>query len=313
MKRALAWISALICITTLLVGCGASTGSGAAMNASPSAAAETTEAAKGNYGGMEFFNSDSAADADRADTGRTDEAKRIYTADLNMETTAFDDAAKGLTALVGELGGWMQSSGVDYGGSGYRRGNYTVRVPQEKFDAFLTRAGELCHVTYSYTNVEDVSEYYYDTAGRLSTQQTKLERLQTLLSKAESMEDIITIESAISDTEQQIESLSGELKHYDSQIDYATVNISLNEVYQLSNVEQPATGFASRIGAALSSGAHGFVTFLQSVLVFLAYAWVWVLLIAAALAGAIYIRRKRRALPKTGQKPQAEKKDDKTE
>lgn len=321
MKRKLAGLLILICLMALPAGCGASSasstsgGTGAAASASAMDGKTTMDAAAGDYGGIELT---STAQTDHtvrtSDADRENEAKRIYTANLSMETTAFDDAAKGLAALVDELDGWMQSSSVDYGGSGYRYGNYTARIPQEKFDQFISRAGKLCHVVSSYSNVEDVSEAYYDTAGRLGTQQTKLKRLQTLLSQAKDMEDMITIESAISDTENQIESLSGDLKHYDSQIDYATVTLSLNEVYQLSNVEQPAAGFSGRIAEALSSGAHAFLNFLQGTLVLLAYAWVWMLLIAAVLtAGLFMIRRKRKTLVKTGQKPLPEKRDDKTE
>lgn len=307
MKRKLAGLLLLICLTALPAGCGASAGAGGNGAAASMDEKEMMDAATGDYGGMERSNVAQTDDADR-----TNAAKRIYTADLSMETTAFDDAAKGLAALMEELGGWMQSSSVNYGGSGYRYGQYTVRIPQEKFDRFIRRAGELCHVVYSSSNVEDVSEAYYDTAGRLETQQTKMKRLQTLLSQAKDMEDIITIESAISDTEAQIESLSGDLAHYDSQIDYSTVTLSLSEVYQLSNVEQPAAGFPSRIAEAFSSGAHGFVNFLQGVLVLLAYAWVWVLLAAAALAVGVFIRQKRKNLRGGEQKPLPEKRDDKT-
>lgn len=319
MKRKLAGLLILICLMTLSAGCGAS-GTSSTSGASGETGTEMSmpamdgKATEG-YGGMELSSTAQTGQADRAsDADRENEAKRIYTADLRMETTAFDDAAKGLAALVDELGGWMQSSSVDYGGSGYRYGNYTARIPQEKFDQFISRAGKLCHVVYSNSNVEDVSEAYYDTAGRLETQQTKLKRLQTLLSQAKDMEDVITIESAISDTENQIESLSGDLKHYDSQIDYATVTLSLSEVYQLSNVEQPAAGFADRIVGALSTGAHEFVNFIQGTLVILAYAWVWVLLIAVVLtAGIFMIRRKRKTLQKAEQKPLPEKRDDKVE
>lgn len=316
MKRKLAGLLLLICLTALPAGCGASTGTGG-NEATTSASAEngnTIMDAAGDYGKLEMPDAprtDPATQSDNAD--RENEAKRIYTADLRMETTTFDDAAGGLAALVDEMGGWMQSSSVNYDGAGYRYGNYTARIPQEKFSQFLSRAGELYHVVSTYSNVEDVSEGYYDTAGRLETQQTKLKRLQTLLSQAKDMEDIITIESAISDTEEQIESLSGELKHYDSQIDYSTVTLSLSEVYQLSNVEQPATDFPSRIAEAFSSGAHMFVNFVRAVLVFLAYAWVWVLLAAAAIIAGIFIRRKRKTLPKAEQKPLPEKRDDKSE
>ena len=60
-------------------------------------------------------------------------------------------------------------------------------------------------MTWRNTNLENITETYYDTAGRLKTQKIKLERLQKLLSQAENMEDIITIESAISETEWNIE------------------------------------------------------------------------------------------------------------
>ena len=50
--------------------------------------------------------------------------------------------------------------------------------------------------------------------------QIKLERLQKLLAQAENMEDIITIESAISETEWNIEDLSGTLRHYDALVDF---------------------------------------------------------------------------------------------
>lgn len=125
------------------------------------------------------------------------------------------------------------------------------------------------------------------------TQQTKLERLQNLLAQAENMEDIITIESAISDTELEIEQLTGTLRHYDSLVDFSTVYITLQEVYQLSNVEEPATSFGSRVGTAFASGWRGFVSTLESLAVALAYGWVWLLLLAVigAAAGRYFWKR----------------------
>lgn len=319
MKKKLAIFLAALCLAILAAGCGSSgAGASGTVAASNEMTAGNSSPAKGDFGQMELMSTPQANSAAQiaeghAKDGQTQEAKRIYTADMRLETTAFDEAAKGLSALVEELGGWMESSSVDYGGSGYRYGNYAVRIPQEKFDTFIARAGALCHVVYSGSNVQDVSEMYYDTAGRLETQKTKLERLQTLLSQAKDMEDIITIESAISDTEGQIESLSGELRHYDSQVDYATVTLSLSEVYQLSNVEQPATGFLSRVAGALSSGAHEFVSLVQGAVVLLAYAWVWVVLVAAGLIAVVFILRKRKVRPVAEQKPLPEKPDDKQE
>ena len=127
------------------------------------------------------------------------------------------------------------------------------------------------------------------------TQQTKLERLQTLLSQAETMEDIITIESAISETELAIEQLTGTLRQYDSLVDYSTVTISLEEVYKLSNAEEPPTTFASRLGRAFAAGWNGFVDFLEAIVMILAYAWVPVLVLLAVGGTVLWrlLRKKR--------------------
>lgn len=219
----------------------------------------------------------------------------IYTARMEVETTAFDTADADLRTLVEVLGGYFEQAAVHDYGSGYRSGDYKVRIPADQFQPFLDRVGTLCHVTYQEQTSENVSEAYYDAESRLATQRTKLERLQNLLAQAENMEDIITIESAISDTELEIERLTGTLRQYDALVDYATVHLSLQEVYQLSNVEEPATSFASRMGAAFASGWRGFVGALESLAVALAYGWVWLLLLAAVgtMAGRLLWKRRR--------------------
>ena len=250
-----------------------------------------------------------AEDSGQAEDGASDRlenAKMIYTARMEVETTAFDTAAADLRTLVEILGGYFEQAAVHNYGSGYRSGDYTVRVPADQFQPFLDRVGTLCHVTYQEQTSENVSEAYYDAESRLATQRTKLERLQNLLAQAENMEDIITIESAISDTELEIERLTGTLRQYDALVDYATVHLSLQEVYQLSNVEEPATSFASRMGAAFASGWRGFVGALESLAVALAYGWVWLLLLAAAgtAAGRILWKRRRRERQAASKEPE---------
>ena len=109
------------------------------------------------------------------------------------------------------------------------------------------------------------------------------------------MEDIITIESAISDTELTIEQLSGTLRNYDALVDYATVYVNLEEVYKLSNTEEPSAGFASRMGTAFSSGWKNFVAAMESFAVALAYGWVWLVLLAAIAAAFVALSRRSRA------------------
>ena len=213
MRRGYAWILALLLMLALLTGCGGSGGDNAATEAAAGETMESTasDAAGGSWGA--WPEESPAAPAEEGATGGEDrlaDAKMIYTGHMEVETTAFEDAVSGLERLVEEMGGYFERAAVhDYGG--YRSADYTARVPAERFQDLLAQVGELCHVTYQEQDSDNVSEAYYDTESRLVTQQTKLERLQTLLAQAETMEDIITIESAISETELAIEQLTGTL------------------------------------------------------------------------------------------------------
>lgn len=308
MKRGFAWLLTLLALLGLLSGCGGGGDTAAADTATSADTADNgTAASGGSYGA--WAETEVAEDSGQAEDGASDRlenAKMIYTARMEVETTAFDTAAADLRTLVEILGGYFEQAAVHNYGSGYRSGDYTVRVPADQFQPFLDRVGTLCHVTYQEQTSENVSEAYYDAESRLATQRTKLERLQNLLAQAENMEDIITIESTISDTELEIERLTGTLRQYDALVDYATVHLSLQEVYQLSNVEEPATSFASRMGAAFASGWRGFVGALESLAVALAYGWVWLLLLAAAgtAAGRILWKRRRRERQAASKEPE---------
>ena len=300
MKRGFAWMLALLLLLGLLSGCGGGGDNATASDtASSSVATDGADDAGGSYGAWpEAAVTEETGETTGEDGGddRLENAKMIYTARMEVETTGFDAADADLRTLVEVLGGYFEQAAVHNYGSGYRSGDYTVRIPADQFQAFLDQVGTICHVTYKEEDSENVSEAYYDAESRLVTQQTKLERLQALLAQAENMEDIITIESAISDTELEIEQLTGTLRHYDSLVDFSTVYITLQEVYQLSNVEEPATSFGSRVGTAFASGWRGFVSTLESLAVALAYGWVWLLLLAVigAAAGRYFWKRHRR-------------------
>ena len=304
-RRWLAVLTALVLLMSLLTACG-----GAKEEASAATKAEAPAAAPMEMMDMAATEEAMVYTATSAGSGAApgeSGAKRIYTAHLELETTTFDDAVKSFTALMEECGGWFESSSMGSRGSGYRYANYTVRVPVEKYREFVNQAGELCLLTYCEEYVEDVSEHYYDTEGRLKTQQIKLERLQSLLAKAELMEDIITIESAISETEQYIDDLSGTLQHYDARVSYSTINVNLREVAQLSNVEEPAIGFGQQMSAALSNGWKNFVSGMQNLAITLAYSWMWVLILIVVVVVVIRTAGKKKIrLPRLRKKKEPE-------
>lgn len=236
--------------------------------------------------------------------------KLIRTAWLELESTEFDEAARGLKELTEAYGGYFENSSVANHKGGARWGDYSVRIPAERFDAFLSQAGALCHLTWQEVSQEDISEAYYDTEGRLKTQKIKLERLQELLAKAEDMEDIITLESAISETEWQIENLSGTLRRYDGKVNYATVHINLREVYKLSSVEEVPDTFGQRLGAAFGDGLRNCGDLLEDLAVAFAYSWMWWLLAAVVIVVVIRVVWKKTGLKRILPKKKGDKQDE---
>ena len=224
--------------------------------------------------------------------------KMIFTAHIELESTEFDAASNALSALVSECGGWFESSSLN-NYSRYRSASYTVRVPAANFQDFCSRAGQVATLRTVSSGAEDVSERYYDLESRLATQRTKLERLQELLSRAEEMEDIITLESAISETELAIENLTGSLRKYDSLVGYSTVYLTLNEVYKVTETETAPIGFGARLSKAFKSGTEGFVDGFQNFLIDLAEVWlgllVFLVIVAVILFFVLRGRKKRKA------------------
>lgn len=318
MKRSAAVLAALLLLAALLGGCGSSGYGGNSSSATASAP---------SFNGVA---QDAAAPADapapepaggwtEAETAFEDTAggtlpqnvKLIYTADISMESTEFDRAAAELSALVAECGGWFEHSRVNNYNRSYRNAFYTVRVPAERFFSFCENVGALCQVNSINRDTQDVSEDYYDTESRLITQKTKLARLQALLAQAENMEDIIALESAISETELAIEQLTGTLRRYDSLVGYSTVTISLSEVSQLSGTEAPAIGFGAKLAAAFRSGSRSFVSGIQDFLLGFARGWAGWLLFLLVVAGIVLLSvrgHRRRREREQGAYPRKERK-----
>lgn len=311
MKRGLALFLAALLTALALTACGGGGGySGGSASSAPSASeSQTAYDDSGDEWKAEVreFGFDAPADAaggspaepeattEEPREDRLASAKMVYTASIQAETQDYDACTAALEELVDRLGGYLEYASSDSRGDGSRSASYTVRVPAKEFRGFLKTVGEISHVTSQDQNAENISERYYDTESRLETQKTKMERLQTLLSKAENMEDIIDLENAISETEYQIEQLTGSLRHYDSLVDFATIDVRLREVLRLSTVEEAPPTFGSRLGNAFTDGLRGFGDFLQGLAIFLAYNWLWLLFLGLVLLAVVKLSKRAQA------------------
>ena len=271
LKRLLALLLTTLLLAVAVSGCGGSSGGATAGDmAAPEAGYGTqNNKAESPNDGFHYDTEDSmSAIAGGTGSNLPSDAKLIYTGELTLQTTDMDAATQGLLVLVNSHGGYIESQEV-YHQSSYKDAYYTVRVPGANFNAFIhsISESEVCTVTYQNTTTENVGEAYADIENRLETLRIKLDRLQELLAKAESMEDIIIIESSISEVEYQIELYSGEKNHYDSLINFSTVHISLCEVRSTAASMDPTLG--ERLSSGFNRGLSDFVEGCEDFLVWL--------------------------------------------
>lgn len=230
------------------------------------------------------------------------DVKLIRRASITVEATDFDGACAALGDLVEQVGGYFENTEVYQGSSGstYRSADYTVRVPADKYNTFLKGVDndEAFHVTHKNESTEDVGNDYADLEARLKALKTKRDRLNELLEQAENMEDIITIEGALTDTESQIEWYSSDLTRYDRLISYATIKVTVERVSNLSDtVEDP---FLSRLSKSFVEGVEDFVEFLQDLALWVAgnilgiLFWIIVVLLILAIRRRVIAYREKR-------------------
>jgi len=213
--------------------------------------------------------------------------KLIKTANISIQTTEFADAETALYNLVAQYNGYFESKNIEngsyYSDGSWKYGYYTVRIPVESYDAFMGAVGEGCHVVNVYEGVEDISDQYYDTATRLETLEIKMDRLQDLLKKASNLSDIITLESEISNTQYEIDSLTGTLKRYDSKVDYATINVNIEQVSRVDDGVNQNNGFFARLLRNLKNGVINFIDSIAGIFYWAAYNIIGIALVVVAI------------------------------
>ena len=228
-----------------------------------------------------------------------DSAKIIYTANLTLETRDYDTARAALDTALSDADGYMESSSEYTNTDSTRSVSLTLRVPQDSYKSFLAAAAQSGSVTYQNQQAEDITTRYMDTEARLASLTAQRTRLQELQAQADTLADLLEIESSLSDVQYQIESYTAQQRTYDDLISYSTVDVTVEEVKQIT--EKTET-FGDRVSDAFRRSwrdfgygaqdfAVGFVAALPTLLVLAVLAAVAV----TAARAAVRLHKKRLA------------------
>lgn len=327
MKKSLSLILALLLLCSLCA-CGASSAKYEAAPAEapmeympePAAAEESFEYQSDSvYGGFAADNSALLADAGGASEPNVSEEKIIYSASATLETVDFDTAVAALGELVKSYGGYVQSStvnGTNYFASarGYtsnRSADYTIRVPSGSFSQLMSDLPTLGNVPYSYTYQENISSQYYDVAAHVAALEVQEQTLLSLMEKAESIDDVIAVESRLSEVRYQIESLQSTLRGWDRQVSYSTVTVSVYEVEEYTPQETVSVSYGEKLAKALRRGFASFGRFFSDLVLDIVGALPALVLIAVVAVFGVRALVKRIRRKKAVNTAPVEKKEEK--
>ena len=235
--------------------------------------------------------------------------KLIRNANLSIETKEFDAFLASVEDQVNTLGGYIESMDT-YNGSRYnysqynnsKRSNLTVRIPQKNLNLFLDAVSEAGNVTSRSESVEDVTLTYVDMESRKKSLQTEMDRLQEFLEKAETLEDIITLEDRMATVRYQLESMESQLRTYDNMVDYSTVYMNIQEVKELTPViEEEETAWERLVNGfkeSVKDVKDGFVEFVIWIGIHIPYIVIFVILVlivVLVIKGIVRSNRKKKA------------------
>jgi len=163
--------------------------------------------------------------------------KLIRNATAELEIVSFDDAMQKITAFANEEHGYVATTNSQKQANGKLRGQVIVKILPENLDPFLQKLRGLGELKNQTLGTEDVTKAYFDTDARLKNAHVMEQRLIDMLNtKTGKVSDLLQVEKELGRVREEIEKMQGELKYWDSQVQFATVTISLAE----KDMEEPA-------------------------------------------------------------------------
>lgn len=215
--------------------------------------------------------------------------KIIYSYNASIETVKFDETLEAVEAMISKYGAFIESSSVtgnnyhsSYYGNSYRTANYMIRVPKQSYKLMSDEIAALGNLIYGNTQALNITSQFVDTESRLNAYKIEESRLLEMLEKAETVADMITIETRLSEVRYNIESLTSTLNNWTMQVEYSTINLTVSEVKELTpEVTIPRT-LGEEITDALNKTFGGLKEFFRNALVVIVAA-LPILVIAAVI------------------------------
>jgi hypothetical protein len=218
--------------------------------------------------------------------------KIIYTGQVSVIVDDFDKAQEELIQLAGQFKGYVAGSDLQGSPGNRRTGNWTIRVPADRFTEFMDAVVKLGELQRRQTSSEDITDKYFDTEARLKNHEARQQRLRALYNKAANVDETIRLEEALDKLQGEIDSKKGLLSMWDKQTAYSTVTVTLHERKGYVPPESPA--FSTSIGRTFSNSWDALLRFGKGLVLLGVAITPWLPVIALILFTPWLVLRRRR-------------------
>ena len=215
----------------------------------------------------------------------TIERKIVKTGYITLEVEEVAETISEVTKVADELGGYVVSSHKSEGEKQVS-GSVRIRIPADKFDEAFNRLRQLAiSVPYESTEARDVTEEYVDLEARLHNLEATEAQYLALLEKAETVEEMLKVQQALSNVRGEIERIEGRMKYLERTSDMSLIEVGLKEARGLAEPWSASAAFKSAV-RGLTAFGRGLATAVMWLGVF---CWIWIPILV------IWLRRRRRA------------------
>jgi hypothetical protein len=210
------------------------------------------------------------------------ERKLVKRANVRIRVENLDTIDASVNSLMEKYNAYAASTNIDEN-SRY----YSLRVPAQYYEIFLTDMNGLGRQLHRYESTEDVTLRYYDLEGRLNTKKELLRTFQAYLGRANNIEEILAVEARIADLQYDIEGTGIQLRNLSNRVEYATID--LNIIGPVTSIPKQTLTFAERL-KELFGGFGGFLSSLVVVIIGIVIYGIPILLLLGLLFWVLFGR-----------------------
>ncbi|MCL2111626.1 MAG: DUF4349 domain-containing protein [Clostridiales bacterium] len=227
-------------------------------------------------------------------TGNVQSGRKIsFRASVSMNTKTFDADYAAINDLVAGAGGYVAHENTS--DNSYMQSRNMGRtawlsalIPAAGYDSFLDDLSEIAEVVNKTKSSDDLTAQYFDTEARIEMLELRKERLMGYLVEAEDAADIVEFERELSNVLYELDNYQGNKRHLDRLVDYATIDINLNELITPETIGKDGEPLGSRASDAFALSTNSVGRFLEGFVVLLAAA-VPVIAVIAVIAVIVLV------------------------